>query len=193
TGRERSDSSSTLITTGEVSPPRQPNPCSRWDLTPLDGTGSSVPATPAITHLRGSWSGSGCARKRASCTTRSSRDNGQTSSCTPSSIMSGGQEAFGRASFVGWLISSHSPLPHPAHASESAAGLGHVVAAQVREVDPDPHDGACRRVAEPLRRRNPPGTWLHLLRVASPLPRPAAASLGRRLSAGTGRAQQREV
>ena len=23
---------------------------------PLDGTGSSVPATPAITHLRGSWS-----------------------------------------------------------------------------------------------------------------------------------------
>ena len=48
-----------------------------------------VPATPAIARLRGSWSGSACARRRASCTTRSSRESGQTSSCTPSSIMSG--------------------------------------------------------------------------------------------------------
>jgi len=43
-------------TTGEVWPPRRPKPCSCWGSAPLDGTGSSVAATPAIAHRRGSWS-----------------------------------------------------------------------------------------------------------------------------------------
>jgi RimJ/RimL family protein N-acetyltransferase len=47
----------------------------------------------AITHQRDLWSGSACARRRASCTARSSRDSGQTNSCTPSSIMSGEHES----------------------------------------------------------------------------------------------------
>src|SRR6266852_5880822 len=39
----------------------------------------------------------GIAGRRASCTTRSSRDSGQTSSCTPSSIMSGEHESLRQA------------------------------------------------------------------------------------------------
>jgi RimJ/RimL family protein N-acetyltransferase len=41
------------------------------------------------TRPHGSWSGSACAWRRGSCTTRSSRDSGLTNSCRPPSMMSG--------------------------------------------------------------------------------------------------------
>ena len=53
-----------------------------------------------------------------------------------------------------------------------APGLGHVVAAQVGGVDPDPDDRARGRVTEPLRGRDPSRAGLRLLRVAPPLPEP---------------------
>jgi len=76
---------------------------------------------------------------------------------------------------------------------ESAVGLWHVVPAQVCGVYPDAHDRARRRVAEPLRCRNPPCAWLRPLCMAAPLPKPAAAGPGRRWFTGSHRAQQREV
>ena len=70
------------------------------------------------------------------------------------------------------------PPPPPPFFYGLAAGLRHVVAAQVGRVDPDPHDRLGRRVAEPLRGRHPAGVWLGPLRVPPPLPRPAGPGRG---------------